>query len=104
MRDLTSGRRSDYTLIHFVEIFKGECRSRDVTEDVKLIIKCVRDLTSGQRSDYTLIHFVEIFKGECRSCGLYFKSNNFGVQVSFYVKISHSFQPTCISGSAAAQR
>ena len=37
---------------------------RDVTEDAKLIIKCVRDLTSGRKSDYTLIHFIEIFKGK----------------------------------------
>ena len=39
---------------------------RDVTEDAKLIIKCVRDLTSGRKADYTLIHFIEIFKGICK--------------------------------------
>ena len=36
---------------------------RDVTEDVKVIIKCVQDLTSKRNSDYTLIHFTEMFKG-----------------------------------------
>ena len=43
---------------------------RDVTEDAKLIIKCVRDLTSGRKADYTLIHFIEIFKGKHMSWDL----------------------------------
>lgn len=43
---------------------------RDVTDDVKEIIKCVRSITStgGRRgSDFTLLHFVEIFRGSSNS-------------------------------------
>ncbi|WAQ98944.1 BLM-like protein [Mya arenaria] len=41
---------------------------RDVTEDVKLIIKGVQDLTAKRyNSDFTLIHFVEMFKGSKNS-------------------------------------
>lgn len=38
---------------------------RDVTDDVKAIVKCVQDLTvSGRRgNNYTLIYFVDIFRG-----------------------------------------
>lgn len=48
-----------YFSLNFQETFK----LRDVTEDVKAIIRCVKDLTSGRNSDFTLIHFVEMFKG-----------------------------------------
>lgn len=48
-------------------VSKDSFKLRDVTEDVKIIIKCVRDLTSGRNSDFTLIHFVEMFKGSKNS-------------------------------------
>ncbi|XP_033749832.1 Bloom syndrome protein homolog isoform X2 [Pecten maximus] len=43
---------------------------RNVTDDVKEIIKCVRSITSsgGRRgSDFTLLHFVEIYRGSSNS-------------------------------------
>ncbi|XP_041370771.1 Bloom syndrome protein homolog [Gigantopelta aegis] len=42
---------------------KSSFKLRDVTEDCKVIVKCVGDLTSTRRANYTLLHFVEIFKG-----------------------------------------
>ena len=49
--------------------FQETFKLRDVTEDVKAIIKCVKDLTTARRnSDYTLIHFVEMFKGDYFLC------------------------------------
>ncbi|XP_060601355.1 recQ-like DNA helicase BLM [Ruditapes philippinarum] len=49
-------------------VSKETFKLRDVTEDVKAIIRCVKDLTSTRRnSDYTLIHFVEMFKGSKNS-------------------------------------
>ncbi|CAG2203562.1 BLM [Mytilus edulis] len=47
-------------------VSKGSFTIRDVTEDVKEIIKAVKDLTSGgnrRSNNYTLLHFVEIFRG-----------------------------------------
>ncbi|XP_052100493.1 recQ-like DNA helicase BLM [Mytilus californianus] len=47
-------------------VSKGTFTIRDVTEDVKEIIKAVKDLTSGgnrRSNNYTLLHFVEIFRG-----------------------------------------
>jgi hypothetical protein len=45
--------------------FKESFQLRDVTDDVKCIIKGVKDLTnSGRRgNNYTLIYFVDIFRG-----------------------------------------
>lgn len=48
-------------------VCKDSFKLRDVTEDVKIIIRCVQDLTKGRNSDFTLIHFVEMFKGSKNS-------------------------------------
>ncbi|XP_062613336.1 recQ-like DNA helicase BLM [Saccostrea cucullata] len=46
-------------------VSKESFQLRDVTDDVKEIVKCVKDLTvNGRRgNDYTLIYFVDIFRG-----------------------------------------
>ncbi|KAK3098744.1 hypothetical protein FSP39_022633 [Pinctada imbricata] len=46
-------------------VSKESFQLRDVTDDVKEIVKCVKDITmNGRRNNnYTLLHFVDIFRG-----------------------------------------
>ena len=55
----------------YIKNFQGSFTIRDVTDDVKEIIKAVKDLTSGgnrRSNNFTLLHFVEIFRGKQGIC------------------------------------